>query len=63
MKMFSVNYKWAFEKEKGKKNERKWPRLCVKWAKFVAPEIPSDYTKWPLETHTLHLSEQSQAQP
>jgi thiamine monophosphate synthase len=62
--MFSVNYKWVFEKEKEKKNERKWPRLCVKWAKFVAPKI-SDYTQVAiaLQAHTVHLSEQSQAQP
>ncbi len=63
MNMFSVNYKWVFEKkEKEKKRKRKWLRLCVKWAKFGASEI-SEYTKWPLQTHTEHSSEQSQAQP
>jgi hypothetical protein len=62
MNIFSVNYKWVFEKEKGKRMKESGQGFVFKWAKFVASEI-SEYTKWPLQTHTEHSSEQSQAQP
>jgi hypothetical protein len=62
--MFSVNYKWVFEKRKKKKELKESGQdFVLSGPNLWPPEIPSDYTKRPLLTHTLHLSEQSQAQP